>query len=165
MSETKRKADPNTKRVALSIDGKFEIGFVIGVPDDATDDEIEELVPQLICQGEGTRLEPDEITEVQLTNEGTVSIDDGEEVTTSLQRTPAGELIVAENITRKEVEMIVREAMARLRKREGITSVIVLIQESASAESPEDALVFHNCDTETAKGILADAWAKLDQGR
>jgi hypothetical protein len=144
-------SDPNTKMVALSVDGKFETGFVIRVPGDATDDEIEELIPELICQGEGTRLETDEITEVHLTKEGTVSPD--AEITTALKRTPAGELVLATTVKTEQVEQIVQETMARLQKR----AVVVLVQDSG------DTVVFHNCDVKTAKGILADAWAKLDQ--
>jgi hypothetical protein len=155
------------RMVALGVDGKFETAFVIQVPEDATDDEIEELIPDLICRGGGTCLEPEEITEIHLENEGAVGTDDGDtksEITTKLERTPAGELVITETITSKEVQKIVEETTAKLENRYGTISVVVLIQNSAAEEFPKDVLVFHNRDAETAKGILADAWAKLDEG-
>jgi hypothetical protein len=170
MSKTKPAVTESKMRmVALSVDGKFETGFVIQVPEDATDDEIEELIPDLICRGAGTRLEPEEITEIRLDNEGTVSMDNAEspasEITTKLERTPAGELVITETITSKEVEKIVEETTAKLENRYGTISVVVLIQKSAAGEFSKDVLVFHNRNAETAKSILTDAWTKLDEGR
>ncbi len=52
MSKTKPAVTESKMRmVALGVDGKFKTGFVIQVPEDATDDEIEELIPDLICHG------------------------------------------------------------------------------------------------------------------
>jgi len=93
-------------------------------------------------------------------------MDNGESLdpdNTKLERTPAGELVITETITSKAVEKIVEETTARLQNRYGTTSVVVLIQNSAGEESPEGVLVFHNRNAETAKGILTDAWAKLDE--